>query len=255
MPPRRRKRSARPLLDPVIIEADQEIVAVNKPTGWLSIPGRDDEPDIPAFLVRSIPELDGEHPVRVVHRLDRQASGVIVYARTIDAQRALTEQFAEHRVEKIYWALVHGMVPREGTVDAPLRADNEHRRVRIDLKRGKPSVTHYRPLEQFDGYTLVECRPETGRLHQIRVHLSSIGHPLAVDRLYGGGNALLLSRIKSGYRPSPHHEERPLIARVTLHALRLTIEWADRRRTFEAPLWKDMKAALTQLRLRAKRQR
>lgn len=231
------------------------MIVVNKPAGWLSIPGRDDEPDVPGFLIRSILDLDREHPVRVVHRLDRQASGVIVYARTIEAQRMLTEQFAEHRVEKIYWAIVHGLVPREGTIDAPLRADHVHRRVGIDAKQGKPSITHYRPLEQFDGFTLVECRPETGRLHQIRVHLSSIGHPLAVDRLYGGGNSLLLSRIKSGYRPSRSHRERPLITRVTLHALRLTIEWQGSRRAFEAPLWKDMKAALTQLRLCAKRQR
>ncbi len=99
------------------------------------------------------------------------------------------------------------------------------------------------------GTTLLECRPLTGRRHQIRVHLAAAGHPLTVDPLYGGGQSVLLSHYKPGYRPSRRHDERPLINRLTLHAARLTIEHprSGERMTFEAPLPKDLRATINQL--------
>jgi 23S rRNA-/tRNA-specific pseudouridylate synthase len=153
-------------------------------------------------------------------------------------------------VEKVYLALVQGFVVGDGEVDLPLRVNRDKARVEVDRKSGKPSHTQYRIVERVHGHTFLECRPLTGRLHQIRVHLAAIGHPLAVDRKYGGARAILLSRFKTDYKPSSRHPERPLIDRLTLHAARLTFTHpaTHERLTFEAPLPKDLRATLNQLR-------
>ena len=110
-------------------------------------------------------------------------------------------------------------------------------------------MTRYRILERLPGNTLLECRPLTGRQHQIRVHLAAIGHPLTVDPQYGGGESVLLSRYKSDYRPSSRRPERPLIERLTLHAARITFEHPHRGQpvTYESPIPRDLQATLRQL--------
>jgi 23S rRNA-/tRNA-specific pseudouridylate synthase len=175
---------------------------------------------------------------------------VVVLARTLHAQRCLTKQFAARRIEKLYWALVDGYVSSDGEVDLSLLVDKRKKRVRVDRRDGKPAVTRFRIIERMAGLTLLECRPLTGRLHQIRVHLASIGHPLAVDPLYGGGRRLFLSDFKPGYRPNRRRDELPLIDRLTLHAIRITLEHpaGSAPETFEALPAKDFRATIGQLR-------
>lgn len=232
---------------PVVLHDDDCIVVVDKPPRIASIRGTG-EPGLTDVL-RELKLVAADAELRMVHRLDKEASGVIVLARSLAVQRALTEQFVRRRVEKAYLALVRGRVAADGEVDLPLRADAARRRAEV-APDGKPSLTEYRVIEHVAGHTLLECRPRPGRLHQIRVHLAAIGHPLAVDPLYGGARAILLSEYKRGYRPSGRRAERPLIDRLTLHALRLTFDHPDGRGavTFEAPPPKDFRAVLSQLR-------
>lgn len=240
---RRRKPSAE------ILHMDGEILVVNKPSGVSSVPGRDEGTDL-VGLLKSQGLIPSEAKLRVVHRLDRGASGVIVFARTLNAQRRLTEQFVKRRVEKVYLVLVQGIVSEAGEIDLPLRLIEDGTRAAVATQGGKASRTRYAVVEQLAGNTLLECRPLTGRLHQIRVHLAAIGHPLMVDPIYGGAEAVYLSHFKAGYHQSRRHEERPLIDRLTLHAARITIEHPSGSGpvTFEAPLPKDFRATLNQLR-------
>lgn len=223
-------------------------MVVDKPAGLLSVPGRTDEPCI-ADLLCGRDGIPVDEPFRSVHRLDRDASGVIVFARTLRAQRRLTEQFAARRVEKVYWALVQGRLAGDGQVDLALVVDRHRSRARVSAE-GKPSTTVYRVIEHVAGLTLVECKPLTGRLHQIRVHLAALGHPLAIDPLYGSAKPIFLSRLKPTYRAHADREERPLIDRLTLHALRISFDHpaTGEQVTFEAPPPKDLRATLNQLR-------
>jgi RluA family pseudouridine synthase len=243
---------------PEVLHKDELLLVVGKPAGVLSVPGRGEAPAL-TDLLREMGVVASGEPLLMVHRLDRGASGVMVLARSTLAQQRLTEQWHARRVEKVYWALVQGYVQElSGEIDKPLWIDRDKRKVRVNKKHGKAAVTRYRVLERFSDHTLLECTPLTGRLHQIRVHMAHIGHPLAVDARYGGGKALMLSSVKRDYRPSARHEERPLVARLTLHALRLTFihprDWngADSPTvtpaTFEASLPKDFRATLNQLR-------
>ncbi len=243
-----KKRRGRRSPAPVVLALDADLIGVDKPSGMKSVPGRGAAPNLPQWLCEHVPELAGGTP-RIVHRLDQPASGVIVYARTLAAQRSLIEQFAKRQVEKCYWALVSGYVEQDGSVDLRLLADRSAGRVLVS-KRGKVAHTAFRVVERVAGHTLLECRPLTGRLHQIRAHLAAIGHPLAVDVLYGGAEALFLSRFKSGYRPSSRHEERPLCRRLTLHASSLQFSHPTTQALLriEAPLPKDLRATLNQLR-------
>lgn len=164
----------------ILLETD-DVLVVNKPEGLASIPERD--PAKASLLAAISEERSGK--LYVVHRLDREASGVIVFAKNAAVHRWLNEQFQRREVEKTYLVLVHGVIPEAGgTIDRPLRQFGSGR-MGVDLQRGKPSVTEYRVLECFDAHTLVQARPHTGRRHQIRVHLYSIGHPIVGDGRYG----------------------------------------------------------------------
>ncbi len=231
-----------------LLHCDADLVVVNKPPGLASVAARSPEPCV-VSLLRRRPELQDNPAVRVVHRLDRDASGVQLCARTLAAQRGLVAAFAARTVEKVYHAIVQGRPPDEGVVDVPLAFDRRRGKVIASAARGRPARTRFRVLQPLAGHALVECHPETERPHQIRVHLATLGHPLAVDPLYGGGAALLLSNFKPDYRPSRKGEERPLIARLTLHALRLTAPHPTSgiALTFEAPPPKDFRAAVNQL--------
>jgi len=222
---------------------------VNKPTGVASIPGRTGGRSI-VEEIRELFGLGSDEKLRLVHRLDRDASGVMVLARQKAAQQVLSAQFANRSTEKVYWALVQGFVSEKGEIDLPLFVDRDRMIVRVDQDKGKPAMTEYRVLERLPAHTLLEVRPKTGRLHQIRVHLAAIGYPLAVDARYGRCKALYLSRLKANYRASARHEERPLIARLTLHASLLAFDHPSGtgRVSFEAPVPKDFRAVLNQMR-------
>lgn len=223
-------------------------MVVNKPAGVLSVPGRGEATTIVELLRRQ--KLVGlTEELRIVHRLDRGASGAMVLARSTEAQRNLSAQWNARTVEKTYLAIASGRIESSGEVDLPLSVDREKAKVKVDRKKGKPSLTRYRAMEIIGGQTLLECDAVTGRLHQIRVHMAAIGHPLLVDSRYGGAKRFMLSSYKPGYRPG-RGDERPLISRLTLHALRVTFDHPDGtgRVTYEAPIPKDIRATITQLR-------
>lgn len=166
-----------------IVHLDDELIVVNKPAGLLSVPGRS-EPDCAAARVQA------QYPeALIVHRLDMATSGLLLFARGADAQRTLSADFAERRVRKRYVAIVEGSVEAEDwqTIDLPLIADWPNRpKQKVDTEFGKPSLTRYRSISTQDDQTRLELEPVTGRSHQLRVHLMSIGHMIVGDMLYGG---------------------------------------------------------------------
>jgi 23S rRNA pseudouridine1911/1915/1917 synthase len=233
------------LLQPTILHHDEAIIVIEKPAGLLAIPDRYDQSRSSALTW--LRARVGE--VLVVHRIDRDTSGVMLFARTAEAHATLNSQFEGRSVEKEYDAVVDGTVAgEEGTIDAPIGPDARHEgQMRVDLTRGKPSVTDYNVLQRFRGFTRVRAMPHTGRQHQIRVHFASLGHPLTVDPLYGTRESFMLSSVKKNYRTSG--DERPLIARLTLHAARLSFDHPITRvrATFDCAMPKDMRALITQL--------
>ncbi|MCG3126483.1 MAG: Ribosomal large subunit pseudouridine synthase D [Phycisphaerae bacterium] len=239
--------SRAPQRQPALIYCDEQLFVVDKPAGVLSAPGRD-QPETIFTLLRGHAPIGADESLRLVHRLDQEASGVMIGARTLPAQRALIRQFAAGTVEKVYLAIVRGYVAGDGEVDLKIAPSRRSMRMRV-AGNGKPSRTVYRVIQRLVGHTLLECRPVTGRTHQIRVHLAAIGHPLAVDPLYGGAAALMLSDFKPTYRPSQRHDEFPLIARLTLHAARISFlhPHDGREMTFSADPPKDFRATVRQL--------
>ena len=225
------------------IYADDDIVVVNKPTGLLSIPDRFDK-ELPS--VRSIlREKYGE--IFVVHRLDRETSGVLIMARHADAHRHLSEQFEHHTVTKLYRAIVSGIVDADTVpLDIPIGPDTRRKGLMNPTARGKEAHTILRVVERFRVATLVECELITGRQHQIRVHCAAIGHPLLVDADYGKSTQFMLSSIKRKFNLAKNTEERPIIDRVTLHAYSLSATHPStaERMTWDAPYPKDFAAAL-----------
>jgi tRNA pseudouridine32 synthase/23S rRNA pseudouridine746 synthase len=167
---------------PTILLRDERLVVLDKPAGLASVPGIGPE-KADCLAVRVAARIAG---ARIVHRLDRDTSGVIVMALDAEAHRDLSVQFQERLVEKVYIAIVAGAVAEdEGTVDLPIRKDLDHPpRQIVDHARGRPSVTRWRVLERGAGWTRVELRPRTGRSHQLRVHMREIGHPILGDDLY-----------------------------------------------------------------------
>lgn len=230
-----------------ILYSDATIIVVNKPSGMLSIPDRYD-PDAPValnFLESEFGELF------VVHRIDKDTSGVLVYARSADAHRVLNRQFATREVEKSYLALVRGRTENDAwECDLPLLADadRQHRTI-VDTRRGKDAFSRFETVERFRDFSLIRVRPETGRTHQVRVHCAATEYPIAADPLYGDGKPVLLSQLKRRWKGDAF-EERPLMARTALHAERIIFSHPAERRKMDvsAPLPKDFSALLSQLR-------
>lgn len=234
--------------DIAILYQDDHILVVSKPAGVLVIPDRAGRGGMLSTLRQKL-DLSSDQELRVVHRIDRDTSGIVLVARHFDAQRNLVTQFQKRKVTKKYLALVAGQPATEaGLIDQRIGKSGQAGRFRID-PMGKRAITRWRVAQRFSQFCLLECRPVTGRTHQIRVHLQSIGLPLAVDPVYGGGEAIYLSQFKRGYKTSSRKPERPLIDRLTLHAhtLRFRHPATQEEMTLEAPLPADFERTLKQL--------
>jgi tRNA pseudouridine32 synthase/23S rRNA pseudouridine746 synthase len=178
---------------PVILHHDHEILVVDKPSGLLSVPGRGEGKD--DCLIN---RLRGAFPtVLLVHRLDLDTSGVMVFGLTPHAQRNLSKQFEERKTKKVYIARVAGRVAEKtGTVDLPLIVDWPNRpRQKVDHAEGRPAQTDWRVVRASDDETRIRLMPLTGRSHQLRVHMAEIGHPILGDPLYATGAAADFPRL------------------------------------------------------------
>jgi RluA family pseudouridine synthase len=231
----------------LVLWSDEAILIINKPAGLLTLPDGYN-PDLPHLRVLLEPIYG---PLWIVHRLDKETSGVLILARSADAHRNLNTQFAAHKIRKTYHALSIGDPDWEvRVVNLPLqpKGDRKHRTV-IAQHGGKPSVTNLRVLERFGTYTLIEAVPETGRTHQIRAHLAALGYPICGDRLYGDGEGVLLSKVKPGYRIGPT-PEKALLDRLALHARTLGFihPLSGQAVEFEAPYPEDLEKTLGELR-------
>jgi 23S rRNA pseudouridine1911/1915/1917 synthase len=219
-----------------VLYSDDDVIAINKPAGMVvhAGAGRHTGTLVNALLhkFRSLSQISGEERPGIVHRIDRDTSGVLLVARTDHAHRALAEQFAGRTVQKTYLALVEGRVAADhGHIRAKITRDPVRRvRMTARLEHGRSAHSEYQVIERLAGYTLLEVRIHTGRTHQIRVHLASIGHPVAGDALYGA------ARSDRG--------------RFFLHAHRIsfTSPRSGERITVDAPLAPELAAWLDSLR-------
>lgn len=231
---------------PILYE-DLEIILVNKPSGVSVTADRSGAPDIRKLLAERIPPVT---ELRLVHRLDKDTSGVLLLAKTLEAQSYYGRCFAMGEIKKVYLAIVRGNPGRdEGFITLPILKDDRVQKVKVDPRKGKKAKTFYRLLLPMGPLSLLAAAPITGRTHQIRVHFASKGFPLIIDPLYGETTPLFLSSFKSKYSPSGKHEELPLMDRMTLHAYQLTLPLgADKTlQTIVAPLDKKFAATIKML--------
>jgi 23S rRNA pseudouridine1911/1915/1917 synthase len=229
-----------------IIFENDDFVAVNKPSGLLTIPDREQtEKSLKEYLI------DKYKNIFVVHRLDKDTSGLVVFAKNETTHKYLCKIFEERKVEKFYLGIVIGEpVEKTGIIDAPITDHLTRKGIMTVHRSGKESQTGYEVLDANPNFSLVSFQLFTGRTHQIRVHTKEIGYPLACDTLYGDGKPVLLSSIKKNYKLSRHDdEERPIINRLALHSYKLNFEDANGTKMelcAEAP--KEFRALMQQLR-------
>jgi 23S rRNA pseudouridine955/2504/2580 synthase/23S rRNA pseudouridine1911/1915/1917 synthase len=226
-----------------IIYEDDFILLINKQSGVLSIPDRYNRvlPNLKAILEEKLPD------VYVVHRLDRDTSGIIMFSKDAETHKALNQMFESHEIERIYHVLVQGQVQQdEINIDIPLLTDPTAKVGVIPSARGKQSLTILKVLKRFRHASLVECNLVTGRQHQIRAHVSAIGHPLLIDPLYGGGTEFLLSSIKKKFNIRTDVKENPIIARLSMHAYSLKFNHPENGNEiyYTAPYPKDFEVTI-----------
>ncbi|MCX7736713.1 MAG: RluA family pseudouridine synthase [Candidatus Kapabacteria bacterium] len=231
---------------PIIFE-DDYLLVLSKPAGFLTLPDRYDKsaPNLKNYLEKIYDEIF------VVHRLDKDTSGIIVFAKDSETHKALNQQFEQNQVTKIYHVVVSGVIiDDEIKIDIPISQDLRKPGRSKPSATGKDSLTILRVLERFRNTTLVECNLVTGRHHQIRVHCSAIGHPLLVDDFYGKSDSFFLSSIKRKYKYKKDVVERPIISRVTMHSYSIEfLHPVTKERIFlEAYYPKDFEALLKMLR-------
>ncbi len=230
---------------PEVVFENEHFIAINKPAGLLSIPDREQsQPSLKDILLAKY------GTIFTVHRLDKDTSGIILFAKDEATHKYLSQAFEERKVEKYYMGIVHGMpASKSGTIDAPISEHPLQKGLMVVHKKGKPSVTDYEVLEAYKPFSLVQFQLHTGRTHQIRVHSKNIGHPLACDELYGDGKPILLSAIKRKFKLSKNEEEeRPMLNRLALHSYKLKFTDAEgKAHELIAELPKEMRALLQQL--------
>ncbi|GAW99636.1 RluA family pseudouridine synthase [Secundilactobacillus mixtipabuli] len=192
-----------------IVYEDDDVIVVNKPAGMVvhPSPGHPDHTLVNALLYHSpLSTINGTYRPGIVHRIDKDTSGLLMVAKNNHAHQSLAQQLKDKTNLREYIALVHGVIKQdEGVIDAPIGRSPKDRKRQAIVADGRHAVTHYKVLERYLNYTLISCWLETGRTHQIRVHMKSIGHPLAGDPLYGprktiAGSGQFLHAKKLGFR-------------------------------------------------------
>jgi len=229
-------------LKDIIIYEDDNLIAVNKPAGVYSLQSR-------FGTNRCIQDLAEAHDpnLQLCHRLDKDTSGVLLLAKNPDTYRSVAMMFEKREIKKTYWAIAHGRHYFENRViDIPLSTTSRGR-AKIDRHGGKPAETLVTAIENFKKYTLIECHPSSGRLHQIRIHLSSQNAPIVSDTMYGG-ELPYLRDSKANFSVGRDKEERPMISRTCLHAYRVSFELNGSTIDIEANLPKDFSVCLKLLR-------
>ena len=215
-----------------IVDEDEALIVVDKPAGLVVHPGSGNwDGTLLNALLHHAPELAAVPRAGIVHRLDKDTSGLMVVAKQLSVHTSLVRQLQARSVTREYVALAAGDIAASGTVDAAIGRHPVHRTKMAVVAHGKPARTHYAVVERFGVATLLRCRLETGRTHQIRVHLASLGHPLVGDPTYG----------RKGSMP---------FARQALHAARLALEHpvSGRQRSWESPLPPDLLALIASVR-------
>jgi len=222
-----------------VLYEDEHVVAINKPAGMVVHPAVGNRKGtLVNAILHAFPRAQwpgAPERAGIVHRLDRDTSGVILVALSVTALEAMAKQFRDRTVEKEYLALVRGRVATAGSIDAPIgRHPRDRKRMSTVARKGRSAVTHYEPFERFEGTTLLLVRPRTGRTHQIRVHLATAGWPIVADPIYGRGD----------------RDSRRIMSRLALHAWRIRFDHpvSGARVTVTAPLPPDFNTALDLLR-------
>jgi 23S rRNA pseudouridine1911/1915/1917 synthase len=245
-----------------VIHEDSRVIVVNKAPGIAVTADRWDENKDRLDRLAAASLAGGK--LWTVHRIDRDTSGLVLFAKDAETHRFLSMAFEGRQVEKRYIAVVHGRPDwKETSCDLPLVPNgNKQGLTIIDKYQGKKSLTFFRFLGGAGNYSVLEAEPRTGRTHQIRVHLAALGHPVVCDPLYGSGKPVFLSSFKPDRRGDPF-EERPLLERLGLHAAELVLpDWTggpvpgeENKEpaclTFHAPLPRDMAALIKQMEKRA----
>lgn len=231
---------------PSVIYADDHILIADKPSGITVIPERynTEKPSVQSLLEKEYGKL------WVVHRIDRETTGIVAFARNEEAHKHLSRQFEGREVHKLYKTIVSGrMEGGAGEIDSPIAEKPNKPGTMMIHPKGKEALTLFDVEEQFRTCALLNVEIKTGRTHQIRVHFASAGHPLLVDSVYGQHDKFLLSSVKRKYKQTDE-EERPVISRLTLHASSLTIHHpaTGQEMTFTSPLPHDLEALLKLLR-------
>lgn len=231
-----------PNFQDLILFENDDVVVVNKPPFISSLDDRNGDTINMLRMARQVYD-----DVQICHRLDRETSGALIFAKNPEAYRNISMQFEHREVKKIYHAIVDGQHRFENMeVDLPIGIGNKGV-VRIDKAEGKAADTLFNTIELFRHYTLIECQPRTGRMHQIRIHLATQRASITGDALYGG-KPFMLSKIKRGYKLSKDQEELPILKRFALHAKQVSFKLMNGELiTVNAPYPKDFETGLKML--------
>jgi 23S rRNA pseudouridine1911/1915/1917 synthase len=240
-----------------IVYEDDQLIAINKPPQFVVHPaaGHWDDTLVNALLHHCgvLPETDEVYKPGIVHRIDKDTSGIIIAAKTLRAHGELTRQFQDRTVQKAYRAIVEGRIEfDEDVIDKDMgRHKKDFEKMAVVKKgTGKTAVSFYRVLERFESFSYVEVWPKTGRTHQIRVHMASIGHPCVADSTYGKRDALFLRDLGAPDDPLVPDPQEPILMRQALHAYWISFVHPETGRSveFSAPLAQDMETTLELLR-------